>query len=247
MKKEHPLPLEPNDLSDTLAEHPVVAWISNNGRTLLWILGAALVFFILYFRFTGGRAATESEYLQADTYFQQFSKGTNEKAQNEAYQKLASILKSHPELQAKYDGQLAQTFLNRNQLPIALDYANRTLNRTASDRLIPFADYARTSLLMADKKYGEALAKATALKQQLLTNSAEPGTQTLYLFNLIRIAMIHQQLGQKSEERKAWEEFKQAPDSKTFTVDPQIFEQVIAELSDGQASLLKYIETRLSS
>lgn len=246
MKKEPSLPTEHLDLSDSFAEHPIVVWISHNGRTLLWILAALFAFFLIYFRMTGGRAATESEYMQADTYFQQLQKGSTEAAQTDAYQKLAAILKKHPELQAKYDGQLAQIFLNKGDLPTANDYALRTLDRTASDHLTVFADYSRTTLLLADKKYEESLAKALSLKQQLQSSPTDPALQTLYLFDLLRIAMIQQQLGQREAELKAWEELRQAtaPKAAGWEVDPEIYEQFVTELGSGQASLLKYIEAR---
>ena len=245
MKKEHPLPAQTIDFSESLAEHPFVQWFSQNGRTLLWAFLGAIFIFLIYYRFTGGEKATESEYIQAENDFRALSKETSpEPAKEEVYKRLASLLEKHPELQAKYDGPLAQILLNHHDLPLAKEPANRTFARIESNHLEFQENYARTSFLIGEKNYAEALSQALQLKEQLLAekNPADFG-KMLYLFNLLRIAIMNQLLGHQAEEYLAWQAFKESPLQKAG-VDPQTFNKMITQLGDGKDSLLNYIEAR---
>lgn len=238
MKKEQSIPAE-LDMSDSLSENKAIQWFIQNGRTLLWIFGAILLLILLFQRFVIGTPATGNEYLEAENEFHAFLKGKDPAIQEEALKKLSTLLKKHSDLQSKYDGEIAQTLLNRSAVEAAIPYAQRTFNRVHSDDLNLYENYAQTTFLIANKKYEEALKNAQDLRFNITqTSKGKEFGQTLFLFNQLRIAMLQQQLGNKMEELKAWEEFKQAP------VSPKAFETVTTQLEGGKVSLLDYIDTR---
>lgn len=245
--------IETSPLMESLAENPLIHWVSNNGRALAWILLGVLALAILAYRLLGGSSGiTGEEYFQAEGQYQAFQTSVDPKTQKDALDKLAALLRKHPDLQSKYDGLIAQTLLVRGDYQQALPFAERTLERTGKDRLNFYNDYANTTLLIADKKYAEALKAAESLKQQLATAAREqPDRQDygdmLYAFNLLRLAILQQALGAKAEELKAWQEFKQAAvtgKDKVYVVNPQAFDQMVQQLGDGNVSLINYIESR---
>src|SRR5689334_10451998 len=136
MKKSHnnqAAQVEKIDLSDSLADHPFIQWVSQNGKNLLWILLALIIFFLLFNRFTGGSGGTEANYLSAENEFITFQKSINGKSdpkvQKESLDKLKAILKSYPALQAKYDGPIAQTLIDQGDIKEATTFVDRTLAR----------------------------------------------------------------------------------------------------------------------
>ena len=251
-KQEAPI-TETNSLSDFLAESPIIQWISDNGRNLLWILLAFLASALLLYKIFGGSSTkTESDYFKAEGEFSVFENSADPKAQNEALSKLSALLTRYPDLQPKYDGLVAQTLLNRNEVKEALPFANRTLSRTGKDHLPFYADYAHATLSISQEKYDDALKQAQTLKEKMISHAKENGDEkefgdALYLFNLLRIAMLNQQLGNKEEELRAWQEFKQSAvqrQGEGYFVQSDLFENVIKKLQEGKASLLNYIEAR---
>lgn len=251
-QKQHAPIIENHDLSDSIAESPLIQWIAHNGRALLWIfLGLLAATFLIHKIFWGSFGGSEQDYYKAEGEYYTFDSSTDPKAQQEALLSLSSLLKRHPDLQSKYDGPMAQTLINREDFKQALPFAERTLVRTGQDHLPFYADYAETTLMINDQKYGEALKKALALKGKMIEAKEDPHAtefgDPLYLFNLLRIAMLQQQLEQKSEELKAWQEFKQAAiqsSEKSYFVQPEMFEAILKQLQEGRASLFNYIEAR---
>lgn len=255
MKKEHPIPVEPQySFSDSLNDNGVVQWISQNGKQLLYIILGLIAFALLISRFFGSSSSSTADYLAAESAYTKFTQESDPKARDTAFEQLNALLKKHPELLPKYEGGLAQTLLLRGDLPSAVTFAQGIMHRTAADHLELFNHYSKTTLLIADNKWETALSQAQDLKAQLESLQKESSDakiaadeQTLYLFNLIRIAMLHQALKQTHEEIKTWQAFKEVPVSKTapFPVDSALYEQVVSQLGEGEANLLSYIDTRL--
>lgn len=254
-KHKQELPVtETNSLSDFLSDNEIVKWIGDNGRTLLWIFLALLaIAFILLKLFGGSAAKLENGYFKAQSDLTTLASGASDPAaQEKALKQLAAFTEQYPSLQSKYDGLIAQLLLNQNQAKEALPFVKRTLARTGKDHLPFYADYANATLLISQENYSEALKEAQHLKQQMISQAKEKGGEkefgdTLYLFNLLRIAMLHQQLNHHDEELAAWQEFKQSAiesQSQNYFVQSDLFEQFSDKLKDGQASLLNYIEAR---
>lgn len=252
-QKQHLPIIETPDLSDSIAESPIIQWIAQNGRTLLWIfLGLLAAALLIHKIFWGAFGDSAQDYYKADGEYYTFDTSTDPKVQQEALNTLSTLLKRRPDLQSKYDGRIAQTLLTRDDLKQALPFAERTLARTSQDNLPFYADYANTTLLISAQKYEDALKTALALKDKMIAEAKENGGaqefgDALYLFNLLRIAMLQQQLGQNAEELKAWQEFKQAAvrsSETSYFVQPEMFETILKQLQEGKASLFNYIEAR---
>src|SRR5665647_2862736 len=97
-------------VSSNWDENPLVEWISSNRQILLWGVAAAFVGLILAYRLISANLLnTEGDFFRAQALFTQFQEKTT--VDNTALNELEAIIRRHPELQAKYDGPLAQTLL----------------------------------------------------------------------------------------------------------------------------------------
>ena len=248
MKKSHHDTTSELELSHALEENVFIQWVTQHGPTVLIVVLASLVVLGIGYRFIGGGSnKAEADYVNAENDYVIFKRGIAEgtavATPEEAFQRLQQILKARPDLESKYDGLLAQTLINRGNLSEAKVYADRTLARTSRDHLPLYADYAQTTLLIGQEQYKDALLKALQLKQQMLDAASAEGQQAgtqgfgniLFAFNLLRIAMLEQQVGTPEDELKAWQTLKDY--AKGFPILQQHFEE-------GGVSLLNYIEAR---
>lgn len=250
--KQQEVPItDVNSLSDFIAENEIIKWVGDNGRTLLWLLLAFAALILFFYKvFGGGPAKLEKGYFLAQSNIDVLEKGSDQAAQEKALEQLTTFTNQYPSLQSKYDGLIAQFLLNRDQVKVALPFANRTLVRTGKDHLPFYADYAHTSLLISQEKYQDALKEALKLKEQMISQAKGKEREfgdTLYFFNLLRIAMLHQQLENKNEELNAWQELKQSAienQAADYFLNADLFEKIGNQLKDGNASLLNYIQVR---
>lgn len=216
-----------SELSQTLGENPTIRWISQNGANLVWVLLGIIIAGLLVYRLLGGSSASTQDFLQAEASYRSLVKDHDADKQQQALTTLASILKSAPTLQSKYDGMVAQVLLNRGKVSEAQPYIERTLARTSNDDTPYFADYSNTTLTIGNEAYAEALTQAQALDNQL----TEENAPILKAYNLLRIAMLQQQLGNKPGELQAWEKFR--PYS-PYTA-----------LVEGKVSINQYVQARI--
>jgi hypothetical protein len=233
--------LKQNFLGDW-TENPLIEWLSANRQIILWGLLALFAFIILCYRWMASQTLkSETDFFQAQIDFSRFQDKTLKPAEwlssQDDLQRLDTLMVAHPELQSKYDGLIAQALLIQNQADQSLPYAERSFDRTASDDIDLYHVYSKTSLLIGEGHYQEALAQAEQLKQKLDQQAVTKGNP-LYLFNLIRLAMLHQQLNQTDNERQAWNELQQyASTVESLAIINQVFKE-------GGASLQSYIEER---
>lgn len=233
-------------------DHSWVQWASQYGQYVIYGLAGIIVALLLIYRFGLGGDTSERDYINADREFRLFI-STNtadpEAAQN-AFMNLSVILEKHPELHAKYDGIIAQTLINRGDVGQAQTFANRAIDRTQAENNPYYTSYAQTSLLIEDRNYLAALSGAQELRKQLLaeTNPHAYG-DTLFAFNLLRIAILQQQLGLKDDERKTWQEWKEYLNGQKINesarqIFPQAFNQQVEHFKDGEISIKNYIQER---
>lgn len=234
--------LEKSDFSDTLAEHPAIQWISQNGRSLLWLILGLIALFLIGYRLMGGPSSgSAKDYFAAEKEMDLFLTGSEAQTQ-ESLDKLNKLLKSYPDLQAKYDGRIAQKLIDRGAISSALPFADRTLARLSKEHVPFYNDYSATTLLIEKEQYPEALEQAMALQAKM--NEKQEGEKFgsgLYAANQLRLAMLNQKLGKKSEELKSWQTLKQIL---TQGASGLSFEQVLQALNEGKLSLLDYIAFR---
>ena len=177
-------------------------------------------FFFIGKRLNKGRVASTKDYLVAE---QLLDDPIN----------LGEIVDRHHELQAKYGGRLAQLHLNEGNFELARSYAEALLKRTEDDANA-YAQFTRTTLLIAEEKYQEALNQALALHEKIPEES-----HLLAAHNLLRIAILQDKLGEHSTA--SWSELL------TFLEDGQLQETFLPAFSQGELTLTDYANKQTCS
>ncbi|MGR3973853.1 MAG: hypothetical protein QRY72_04735 [Candidatus Rhabdochlamydia sp.] len=118
-------------------------------------------------------------------------------------EKFHSLLKKHPELEAKYGRKMTQKLLNHFEVSNPFE-ALAKISTPFSPRC------SHPSFLIKQKKFAEALHESLQLQQMLDQEDElyDDPKCLLYADNLLRICFLHQQLSHKDQERSSWHEFK---------------------------------------
>lgn len=221
-----------------LEENPLIQWLSEKGIQLLWIfLGLLALFILIAFFYSGRERDSEGTYLKADREFIQFaSPSITLEERQQSFDKLQAILEKYPELHAKYDGLIAQTFLIKGQSQEALSFADKALNRTKAEIAPFYSLFAENTLLISQGKYEEALNYSKSL-QANLENTSVGEEETLKVFNLFRIGILQEKLNLKSEEKKTWSQLKEMLLQENFSL-------VLTPFQEGAITLMDYIKAR---
>lgn len=242
-----------------LDEGVAAEWFTNNGKSIGYGIAILVTSAFLFYFFTGSHAnQKEEDYLQASRDFALFIKAKEDSpSEKAAFTELKSLINTHPELHALYDGAIAQKLFNQSKSTEALQFANPTLKRIEIDNLSFYHSFASTTLLINTEKYKEALSEALSLHDKMgeainaTPDSFErPFGEELFALNLFRIAMLQQQLGEKKEEKQSWQIWKQyagLTQSDTplpFKVNAASFRAVIQQLAIGSIALPDYIAYR---
>jgi len=231
-----------------------IDWVILHAKTiLLSVIGLLMALFLLY-QFTGKKErGSSSDFIGANTLFQQWVSSTSE--EKETFQKLENVLHRHPELLAKFGGLIAERCLQLQDLDGALRYAKgMSQNQKKSSY---FSQFSKTSLLIGEGKYDEALSLAKKLKTAMEEDRAFWQNQTqsvrtgslLFAFNLLRIASLERQQGSSDGERKAWEEFEKHASYASIPMDvkmdhPEAYALLYQNYREQAVSLSDYISHR---
>lgn len=244
---------------DKLDADSVVDWLAQNGRNVIYILLGLIALFILVYKISSSNTAkSEKDYLQASTDFSTFVRSNADEASTqEAFTRLTSLMNSHPELHFAYDGAIGQTFLNRGQVAEAKPFIVNTLKRTQAESLMLYNQFAATTLLISEGQFQKALENAQTLQQTMLSdlnnrkneNKEHSFSEVLFAFNLLRVAMLQQELGNSKEELKAWKEWKgyaglDKTSAQPIAMNPMAFRVIIQQLAIGNIALPDYIAYR---
>ncbi|MBT3393712.1 MAG: hypothetical protein HN411_01195 [Waddliaceae bacterium] len=255
MKKKHPktpiTTLETKSSPEEKASpqeqcHDLVV---KHGMTVLYtILGISLLIFVSY-RFSSGRKAkATNDYYQASVLAERLQNDANDSG---LLYSLQDIIAKHPELNAKYSPLITQILLGHDDIDTARDFAAETLNTTSTSSSNFYKRYTATSILIAEERFHEALTAAIDLKNDALNNEAfSPENDnfsfgdTLFAYNLLRIAILHQTLNEAENENIAWEEFKRYGDWDNDDTPNTTYQQLMNGFSEGNVSLIDYIAMR---
>lgn len=249
--------------SEQIQQHSSFQWIVNYGSYLM-IAAIILIAILLFFYRTSDQysATAESDYMTAAQNFSRFQKEVAQGANREVvegknFKELRQVINRRPELHAKYDGAMAQLLILLGASDLAEEYAQLALARTSADALPDYSDYSQATLLIVQEKPAEALAQAQNLKERLLeqTSLQEESRNfgdLLYGYNLLRLALLHQQQGNREEEYAYWNELKsyagwseQNPSAQILA--PSEFNQLMASMREGNATLQSYVEQRVNT
>lgn len=203
MSKSSPAKLKQIPSIDEWMDTPFVEKVIENKGPILAGIGAVIALLVLSYVFISQKTAgNEQDYFLAERDFNQF---VQKDGTQEELDRLQAMMRLHPELQARYDGAIAQTLLIRNEAAQAQPFATSLFKRTASDHMEAYRAFGEATLLIASGNNAEAYTRTKQLQQKL---EASPGKETLYLFNLIRLATLQQLLGNTQEERVTWGELQ---------------------------------------
>ncbi len=163
MKKNSPSQSLPE--LDLLNEGTVLDWLHKNSSNLAYGIAALIaLFFLGYWFLSRNTVKYENDYFTAESAMLKLQDATGNE---QTLEKLSTILTSHPDLQSKYDGQIAEALIQQANIQAALPYANRNLQRVKVDHLPFYVDYAEGSLLIAQNQYNEALQLAQKIQVQM--------------------------------------------------------------------------------
>lgn len=250
MKKQHSsesAPLE-NHLKQFTDDSPLMEWLQKQGKNLLiGLLIFIALLFIAYRMSSLGNARTEADYSEAAQQFTLFQK-SNDK---DAYDKLQVILNRNPELHPKYDGQLAQLLINRDDPQGAQAFAALVFDRVRNDDVPYYEEFGAITLLISKGDYSTALERSKNLKQKLLKDASNTQQDRvfgdlLFAYNLLRIAMLEQKAGTKEGEQTAWSEWKSYTTASTnsASIKAAPFYTLDSLFGEGQLTLNNYIKSR---
>ena len=254
--------IEESDLVTQITEHPYFQWVIKQRKYIPYASLAFLAFIIIAFRFiTEKTEKTEANYLLAESYFSMIQHSIQNEAEAEniapALIKLRNITDTYPELHSRYDGLIAQLLITQGNSAEARPYAERALSRTARDKIPFYPEFSRTTLLIEDNQRKEALEQALALQSHLSENASLNATDllnrnfgdTLFAYNLLRIAMLKKELGPPEEELKAWKEWEQYANinglkSPNNLIAPNAFTDLNKQIGEDNFTLVQYIHAR---
>lgn len=204
-------------------EHKSLQFLKKHwSKLLLGFLGVASIAAWGERFLTSNHTRSTQDFLIAHQITERFERG--EPLASESIEVTENILKRHPELHPKLDTVLAMTYLAQAKPEKGLPYAKAPL--THVELPAAYQSYAETSLLIAEKRYDEALTQAQALE-------ADQGS-TLQALNLLRIVSLERELGRTSD---TWERLSAHPK----------FDAVAALFQEGQLSLTDWHTARLEN
>jgi hypothetical protein len=231
-------------------------WIIEHSKTILLSFITLILLAFLLFQLMGKvSSGKKSDYLEVQKAFTAWV--SQETEDHNLLKDLEKPLSRHPELQAKFGNQIAQRLLSLGDVNKADAYAKAALVRSRDLTSPYYSRFSRNTLMISQGKYLEALEEAKRLKIDLEKDDAfwesrdkfiRSGT-ILYAYNLVRIASLERQLGSKEGELKAWEELVQNAGWKSLpanmkTYDPEAYALLAQNFTQGDISLLDYIEQR---
>lgn len=237
-----PLPASTYDVEDLL-NHPAIAWVIQNKQNILYGIAAFFAILILGYRIVSSRTLdAEKDYIQVENEFARFQENSlsaDKPKALESFDKIESIIHRYSSLQAKYDGLTAQTLLIDQEVAKAYPFAERTFIRVKDDHIAFFEDFAKNSLIISEGKYDQALSQAEELKKKMDQANVLSTQGRLYVFNLLRLAVLYQQLNRPADELKAWETLKAYEGNREAVL-------AIHDLyREGNSSLSNYVEERM--
>lgn len=231
----------------------IINWMQEYSTQILYGIAAVVVLFIMLYAWMSHSASNEErDYLRAEAAYQEFSAsaGRDNPSASPSFIELQAILQRRVELASRYNGLLAQLFLQLGDQKMALFYGQKALKNLSKENLPFYEDFSRTSLLIADKDFSEALRRAQYLSEKMI--EAEDSTQpsgfghALISFNMLRIAMLHQKLGNAKAEMDSWQKLEQLTKRKRAG-EKQGDERLFSMFATGTISLNDYIAMRKKS
>lgn len=211
----------------------------------LYVIPVALIIGVLVSKLGIRKAQSEKDFVSATAAFTKWSQILDKNGEELA--QLERMIKKHPELHAQYDAPVGQSLLAAIAPKEASPYIERALQRTKHPY---YNEYSKTSLKISEGSYKEALQEALSLKEKMVADGEYweklEESSALFAFNLMRIAILSQQIGNKEEELSAWREIisYSSPTRKDDKIGQAGFKQLFTHFTVQETTLLDYIKAR---
>lgn len=241
MTKQRPSITDSMHFQDSSPTSDIMEKIFNNKQIILGSIVSLLLILLIAYRFLSTENShKEVDFIKAQNTFNAFQQeiSTNGSASKESLEELTALMKRLPDLQAKYDGSIAQSLLISGQIAEAKPYIESIFQRTAAEHLSLYKDFTAISYASASKNYEQALDLSLKLNQALLNSPSLNENSVLYTLNLIRTAALYEQLGKNEEELATWNLVeKELKESDTGSI-------LATALQTGKTSLKQFIDGR---
>ncbi len=205
-------------------------------------LSLLLVCFIIGYFLSSRNKSFSSDLVVAKMDMKKVLEGKD--LENESMSRIKAIVKRNKSLHSHYDVILAQHLLGEKNITEASPYIDQVWSRTNLKQFPFYHRFAKTSILIVDHKYQKALAEARHLGKDIEAvdgfDKALDYGKTLYAYNLLRIALLEQALGEDLSEQKAWEDLVKyvAAKNKNTASETNIFD----DFKLGNLTLFDYIQ-----
>jgi hypothetical protein len=166
-------------------------------------------------------------------------------------EEMAKTLKKIDGLERAKESEIVQTLLLADQIESAEPLARQCIERLRKHS--PFhAAYSEASLCIERQQFQKGLELAVALKEQIdrdpeseaLKGKNLQGGATIYVSNLLRIALLQKQIGNIPGELSAWKELREVLNTEDKSVAAQLLE---ANFGQSGFSFADFIEQREES
>ena len=216
--------------------------IAKKAKIILYIflVAAALIFAGIRVS-SSHKINAEQDYYNALVDFNTLKTSTNDN-DDAIVAELRDIVQRHPELHSKYDGAITQFLITAKINKGIMPFFSSGISKNA----LPFYnDYTKASLSIAEGKHQEALDTAIELKKSMRPNPSIPQQEklgeTLYAYNLLRIATLQRTLDNPEAEHIAWEELQRLA---TWNDTDSAYWEILNNFREEGVSLIDYIEMR---
>jgi len=232
----------------------ILEWLIEKKRYLFFITPCFLFLLILLIRLGGNRERVETDFVTASQVFSKWN--GSQGIEGQKLKDLVKVIKKHPELEREYDPAIAQALLTHHKVEGGESFFEKPLKRMGEGSIY-YMKFAETSFLMGQGHYHQALQQALKLKEIMVLDTKfwEKANQTisygspLFAFNLFRIALLYQQVGNKKGELESLIELKALVKDKTIPnqmkhIDSKGFDMLLTHFSLQETSLVDYITFR---
>ena len=207
----------------------------------LLIAGAGIAAFIFITEKRTRRVAAHA--MATKAVWQEWEKTSQERSLEE----LEARLKKEPQLDRLYGAALGQRLIALDKSDRARPYVDKVMRRA---QLHPYyRSYAETTMLIEEKHFAQALQASLQLKEAMLGD--EPFLTrlkenpklggALFGLNLLRIALLYEQLHDRQGEEEAWKVFEEYGEQQGLG---QAIKEVVAHFTLHNYSLTEYISDR---
>lgn len=186
-------------VKDRILISPAGQWAAQH-RNLLINIGTVVLVLLVWGLIKAARTPNVDAFRRAQEAYAAWKAKPDDE---DLYQLLEKSLAKAPAAKRVLGGEIAQSLLIAGRIDAAEEMAKESIweLRTIAPH---YAEFSEISLLIKRKHYQEALEKSVSLKERLLDKTE------LYCQNLIRIAFLHQQLGNEAGELSAWRDLEQS-------------------------------------